>query len=69
MRFPALRIKPGEGFEAAINDNSNIADAFRKFRETKADLLVLTDAMGKFKGVIRYKDVVEEIIDAVLEIE
>lgn len=67
LKFPKERITPGEGFEAALNFNASVSDAFQEFKEKDVDFLVLTDSLGKFKGILRYKDVTKEIFSAILD--
>lgn len=67
LKFPVKRITPGEGFEAAISINSTIAEAFEAFRAHNVEFLVLTDALGRFKGIVRYRDVVEEVVAALMK--
>ena len=67
LRYPDERIKPGEGFVAAINEDATIEHAFRKFENTGANFLVVTDATGKFRGIITFRSVVQFLLGALLE--
>lgn len=66
LRQPRERITPGEGFIAALNYKATVADAFNEFKQKDVSFLVLTDSLGKFMGILRYKDVVDEVLSAVL---
>lgn len=66
LQYPVESIGPGEGVEAAINMESSLIEAFNSFRHSNIDFLVLTDEMGRFKGVVRYRDLVEEILASIL---
>ena len=67
LRYPRERITPGEGFEAALHADSTIAEAFDVFKTLDVDFLVLTDSVGRFKGIVRYRDVMEEVIGALIK--
>ena len=68
LRFPDKRIVPGEGFVAAINEDATIQTAFLKFRESDVDFLVMTNATGKFRGIIRYRDVVDSLLSILIDV-
>lgn len=67
LQYPKERITPGEGFEAALNVDASVSEAFEEFKEKDVEFLVLTDSLGRFKGILRYKDVVEEVLSAMLD--
>lgn len=65
LTHPEARV-PKEGNSIALNINSSIQDAFNEFRNEDISFLVLTDSLGKFQGIVRYKDVINSIISATL---
>ena len=67
LRFPDKRITPGEGFVAAINENSTIDMAFNEFQETGASFLVVTDATGRFRGILSYRNVIQTLLSVLLD--
>ncbi|MBO9462477.1 CBS domain-containing protein [Labrenzia sp. R5_0] len=69
LKFPDKRITAGEGFEAAINENQTLQEAFAKFQTTEADFLVVTDELGVFKGIIRYRDVVDSFLSVLIGVK
>ena len=69
MKFPDLRIRPGEGFVAAINEDQTLQQAFAKFQETGADFLVVTDELGTFKGILKYRDVVDSFLSVLVDVQ
>lgn len=66
LQYPRERITSGEGFEAAINVDAIISEAFDVFKKLDVEFLVLTDSLGRFQGIVRYKDIVEEVLSILM---
>ncbi len=55
-----------EGSVIALNVNATVQDAFNVFRSNDVDFIALTDSLGKFQGIVRYRDVVNTILFAAI---
>lgn len=66
LQYPDERIKPGEGFVAAVNERLPLSQALPIFDETNAPYLVITDARGIFKGLLTYDRVAETLLSALV---
>ena len=66
LRFPDKRIRPGEGYVSAINENATLGEAFVKFQVMHGAFLVVTDVHEKFKGIITKDNVEGALLDALI---
>lgn len=66
LRFPEKRLRPGEGFVAAINRNASLAVALKQFAETSAPFLALTDEHGALTGILPWQSVVDVVLQTLV---
>ncbi|PRY26382.1 hypothetical protein CLV78_101477 [Aliiruegeria haliotis] len=63
---PTKRLTPGEGYVAAINERATLFEAFEAFEEIEGEMLVITDTLGRMKGVLDRQAVRDKILGKVV---
>ena len=66
LRFPKERIQQHEGYVGAINEDASLGDAFALFQGMHGTFLVVTDVLGKFKGIITRDYVQRALLEALV---
>lgn len=67
LKFPSIRAASGEGFVGAINESASMLDALKLIHAKHLPFLALTDALGRFKGVVSARDIEQQLLIDLLE--
>lgn len=67
LRFPKQRIRPGEGYVAAVHEGATITEALYLLDRSAGNFIVVTDAQGRLKGAASRQEVVTHVVLAFLE--